>query len=195
MDEFKPVLSRPEIDRLNDLLIENIRSAESSFELSYPQLNPEDSGYVKIYGVGLRREFPDISLDLYKSCYHDINKLTLADLHDDAVALLNDEHDNIGKWSVYRCLIGSLEDRGVRYVLNEGHWYIPSDSIVGPVEHYFDERTQRRDKSLDTFNVIKWKKEIGKKGKTKQVPVYEQEEDYNAGVNPGRVSEVLQGDK
>jgi hypothetical protein len=64
--------------------------------LSYPQLNPDDSGYVKIYGVNQRNEFPDVSLELYKACYGDIEKLALEDLHDDAIALFNDEHDNIG---------------------------------------------------------------------------------------------------
>jgi uncharacterized protein (TIGR04141 family) len=83
---------------------------------------------------------------------------------------------------VYRCLIGSLEDAGVRYVLNEGHWYVPAESIVGPVELFFEKRKLAVDKKLETFNIIKWKKSVGKKGKTKQVAVYEDEGDYNARI-------------
>jgi uncharacterized protein (TIGR04141 family) len=180
IDEFKPVLLPGEADRLNALLVENLRSAASSFELCLPQLTLDDTGYVKIYGVGLREEFPDISLELYKSTFDNPDQIELSDLNDDRVRLYNDEHDNVGNWSVYRCLIGSLEDsNGVRYVLNEGRWYIPSDSIIGPVEKYFSNKKLEPDSKLQTFEVTSWKKEIGNKGKTKLVPVYEREEIYN----------------
>jgi uncharacterized protein (TIGR04141 family) len=180
VDEFQPVLRSDEVERLNSLLVENLRSSQSSFELCLPQLSFDDSGYVKIYGVGLREEFPDISLELYKSTYNDISALTLTDLRDDNIRLYNDEHDNVGKWSVYRCLVGGFEDvNGTRYVLNEGHWYVPSDSIVGPIESFFRDRKAATDASLGTFKVIKWEKDIGNRGKTRRVPVYEREEDYN----------------
>jgi uncharacterized protein (TIGR04141 family) len=183
VDEFKPVLLPGEIDRLNGLLVKNIRSPQSTFELCLPQASFNESGYVKISGVSLREEFPDISLELYKSTFDDIGELTLPDLKDDDVRLYNDEHDNIGKWPVYKCLIGGLEDaNATRYVLNEGHWYIPSASIVGPVEKFFSDRKIDVDAKLGTFAVVKWKKDFGGRGKSKLVPVYEDEEDYNTRV-------------
>jgi uncharacterized protein (TIGR04141 family) len=39
-----------------------------------------------------------------------------------------------------------------------------------------------RDDKLETFRVIHWNVEVGKKGKTRQVPVYEPEEEYNKRV-------------
>lgn len=182
VDEFRAVISPSEVDRLNQLLVENLRQDQSSFELCLPQLRFDDTGYVKLYGVGLRDEFPDISLEMYKASYQSLEDIELDDLLDDAVSLYNDEHDNIGKWSVYRCLVGSLEDKGTRYVLNDAHWYVPSEGIVGPVESYFTQRKAGPDPKLGTFNIVRLTKEYGKKGKTKLVPSYEHEDDYNARI-------------
>jgi uncharacterized protein (TIGR04141 family) len=160
--------------------VESVHDVQSSFEISLPQLTFEDTGYVKIYGAGLRGEFPDVSLDLYKSSFDDIAKITLNDLQEDTVRLYNDEHVNVGNWSVHKCLVGGLDDAdGTRYVLNDAHWYIPSEAIVGLVEKYFDDRKAAPDPKLATFEVIEWEREVGTKGKTKHVPVYEREEVYN----------------
>lgn len=180
VDEFKPVLALAEKDRLNALLVQNVQSAQSTFEICLPQLNFEDSGYVKIYGAGLKGEFPDVSLDLYKSSFADLTDIALDDLQEDNVCLFNDEHVNVGNWSVYKCLVGGLDDAdGTRYVLNDSHWYIPSEAIVGVVEKFFDDRKQASDPNLTTFDVTSWEKNVGKNGKTKPVPVYEREEVYN----------------
>jgi uncharacterized protein (TIGR04141 family) len=180
VDEFKPVLAPAEKDRLNNLLMDSVRQQQSTFEICLPQLSFDDTGYVKIYGAGLKGEFPDVSLDLYKSSFEDITKITLADLQEDTVGLYNDEHVNVGTWSVYKCLVGGLDDSdGTRYVLSDAHWYIPSQAIVGLVESYFNDRRAPSDPKLPPFEVTEWKKEPAKKGKAKQVPVYEREETYN----------------
>lgn len=181
IDEFKPVLSKTEREKLDVMLIENILSEHNTFELCLPQINVDDNGYVKVSGTGLRDEFPDISLYLYKESLGDnLSDLTIDDLHQDRIRLYNDEHQPLGNWSVYKCLIGGIEDTdGTRYVLNEGSWYIPAKGVIGPVESYFDQRKAEFDPNLGTFNVEEWKKEIGKKGKIKHIPVYEREEIYN----------------
>ncbi|MER8613157.1 TIGR04141 family sporadically distributed protein [Mesorhizobium sp. M1216] len=183
VDEFKPVFALAEVGRLDALLLQSVQSQQSTFEICLPQLNVEDSGYVKIYGSGLKGDFPDVSLDLYKTSFDNLADITLADLKDDSVCLYNDEHVNVGNWSVYKCLIGGLDDAdGTRYVLNDAHWYIPSEAIVQLVEKYFDDRKAPSDPKLATFEVTEWEKEVGKKGKTKAVPVYEREETYNERV-------------
>ena len=179
VEEFRPVISPTEVDRLNGLLVDNLRAAQSSFELCVPQMRYEDAGYVKLYGVNLRDEFADISLQLYKDTFNDLSELGLDDLRDDTVSLFSDEHDTIGKWSIYRCLVGSLDDNNTRFVLNDGHWYIPSNAIVGPVEAYFSQRKAPSDPNLPGFEVVQWTKEVGSKGKIKLVPAYEREETYN----------------
>ncbi|MFL9829021.1 TIGR04141 family sporadically distributed protein, partial [Rhodoplanes sp. SY1] len=85
-----------------------------------------------------------------------------------------------GKWSVFRCLIGCLEDKeGTRFVLNEGHWYIPSDGIFGPVEAFFRDRKAESDPNLTPFLVKSWSKNNKSGAKAKIIPAYEPEEDYN----------------
>jgi uncharacterized protein (TIGR04141 family) len=50
------------------------------------------------------------------------------------------------------------------------------------VDNYYLDRKLPSDPKLPTFDVVEWQKEVGKKGKTKAVPVYEREEVYNERV-------------
>jgi uncharacterized protein (TIGR04141 family) len=174
VDEFKPVRSRDKVELLNSMLVDNLRLSKSRFELCLPQLTFDDYGYVEFYGVGLQEEFPDISLELYNSTYDDIEVLTLDSLGGDTIRLFNDEHDNVGNWSVYKCLIGGLEDsKGLRYVLNEGSWHVPSSNIIGPVEKYFSDRgtckIERGSRSDSYSYCIRFRFDSRKKGFCKRL--------------------------
>jgi len=184
VDDFKAITDATKIDNLNSLLISNLIGTNSTFELCLPQLNPDQNGYVKMLGIGAGAEHPDISLKLYKTMLGDeLKGLTLDDLKDDAIALFSDEHDGIGRWPVYKCLIGGLEDeKGVRHVLNEARWYQPSAAVTAVVEGYFEGRKADADPKLPPFEFTALTKSYGKKGKTKTVAAYEDEETYNARV-------------
>lgn len=185
IDDFRPVHHLEKVDQLDFALLDDVRRQPSSFELCIPQLNFEDNGYVKLKGHGLRGEFLDVSMDLYQSSLGDkLEVLSLEDLKNDRVCFFDDEHAPKGNWPVYRCLVGSIDlDDGKRYVLHEGQWFIPSDSISKTVEEFFSPRCLASDPVLGTFRAVGTKPKKSSTKNPKTIEVYESEEEFNKRIS------------
>jgi len=137
IDDFLPILSPSKVIALDEQLVQQINSNENFLELSVPQIRFEDVGYIKFMGIGLSDEFPDVSLDVYKGTFDNEGDISLDDLNDDKIAFYTDNHTYNGTWTVKKCLVGYVELDGARHVINEGRYYLPSESLFETVKTIF----------------------------------------------------------
>lgn len=71
----------------------------------------------------------------------ELANLTIEKIKRDRVADFDGEKPNpINKWSVYRCLVGSLDHHGQQYALNEGAWYSVDEAFKQATSANYDHR-------------------------------------------------------
>jgi uncharacterized protein (TIGR04141 family) len=187
IDKIKPVLNAIHVAKLDDLLVDDLKSGNPSFELGAPDISSEPIGYLTISGVQKRKSFADITLEVLQNEVD--SDLTLDDLHRIKIVTHSaDGAHRIREWSIYRGLVGSLEVDAKRYALNEGKWYAIEDQLRNSANSAFAAASKGLDAAFLPWPV----KVAGKKGKT---PTYEREEDFNARVCATTPDRYIIGDQ
>ncbi|EFL90325.1 TIGR04141 family sporadically distributed protein [Ahrensia sp. R2A130] len=179
-DHLKPVVDPIQIRELKQQTADLLCTADSGFELGFPAFLSGEASYTKLQGRGMKGEKPDISVAVYREALGPAAAVIHPEhLDQDYVLVFSDDHRMLGRKSIYRCLVGGLQDKhGVQHVISEGQWYVPSDAIRVAAQDYFDRHVREEDKSLPSWNartVIK----TSKKGKKTHALSYEAEEVYN----------------
>jgi uncharacterized protein (TIGR04141 family) len=131
IDFLKPISSPAQVAELDDLLVESIRGGGEEFEIMSPQILAEDYSYFKVLGKGRGKEYPVINAHSYIEAWgDDIDEIEIQNLKSHKIAVFSDTNDSpISQWSVYRCIVGSVEHEGVQYAINEGAWYSVDDAF------------------------------------------------------------------
>ena len=188
IDYLAPVLDLDVIDDLDQLLLSSIKVADGRFEISIPEILPDQAAGYKLQNVnGKRTAFADISLEVYKEEVPDLDKLELDDLKKHKIAAISDNGDYVSSsWAIYRALIGSVEYKQKQYALNEGGWYQVGDQIKASADREFD---RLYDRSNDPY-FVPFKKKYPPGGarpkdntRQKKITVFQAEKTYNQEVS------------
>ncbi len=152
LDFLSPVLDPVHRDRLDELLVAAIRDDTDEFEISIPEILPDQIGTFRFVRAGIRNFYPDLSLELYrKGLGARLDQLAPDDLRLHRVAAYGDDERSAQTWPVYASLVGSLVWRGRRYALNEGFWYSVDDAFRSAADENFRGLLGPRDNRLRPF--------------------------------------------
>lgn len=139
IDHLSLVTDNPLIDDLNDLLVQHLRSRDTTVtHLAMPEsVSWEDIDAFKIAGTR-DTVYDDLDLDEYLAQLKDrVSEITLEKLRSRAVQVRFSRSDNFDKrWTLYQCLVSEQRMGERLYVLIEGRWFSVSDSLVEDVEMY-----------------------------------------------------------
>lgn len=175
IDFLSPVSDRTTQERLDDLLVEAVRSGSDDFEITIPEILPDGVVSYRFEHAGFNAFHPDLSLDMYREGIDEaLSDLTLNELKKHRVAAYSDDHQ-LDSWSIHDALIGSMVDNGERYALNEGYWYCVNKKFKEAADKKFEELCKPADPKLRPF---KQKVQMLEKGQ-KQKTFYQSEESYN----------------
>tara|TARA_E500000318_G_scaffold108719_2_gene120148 strand:- start:185 stop:1810 length:1626 start_codon:yes stop_codon:yes gene_type:complete len=140
LDLVRPISDKDVIDRLDQLVVDNIINDRGSFELGLPITYDDQVIEYRIKGTGGRRTYPDLMLSHYVSLLGErVANLTPDILKQHkVVARFNENEDTERPWSIRTALIGSVEHENSIYAINEGAWYSVDDNFRRGVLSAFD---------------------------------------------------------
>lgn len=145
--EFIGLESDPEIvKQLESKLVENFKAKNlEGFWLAPPRIIDyhDFSGFV--YSTkSIRNEapckHPELKLDtfLVEAPFKNKASISISTLKAKEIYLYNGDNQHIDTIGFFESLNGELDIDGLKYVLNDGHWYHIKQSFAKEVESYFD---------------------------------------------------------
>lgn len=147
-----PVRDPTEVDGLNQLVLESVRSRDGNTTLTIPDIvDYRDNTCCMFRGPGGASEvYPDISMEAFYDYLgedFDLNTLTVDGLKSYRMILTDVEGAPGPSYSVFRSLIFDAEPQGeaVLYHLNEGDWYKAEKSFVARLKAYLDAKCEATD--------------------------------------------------
>jgi uncharacterized protein (TIGR04141 family) len=180
IDFLSPVLDSALLARLDEALIDAVRSGSDEFEIAIPEIVPESIGTFRFEHAGISDFHPDLSIELYRDeLGARLPSLSLQELKKHTVAAYAEHEDtSVQNWSIHRSLVGSLVLDAERYALNEGHWYRISQSLKDAADNTFRELCGKPDPKLRPFKQIYFPLKKGRKQKIG----YQSEDSYNSEI-------------
>ena len=156
IDFLAPVLDFSMQSLLDQALLEALQEGSDEFEISLPEILPDDVGSFRFERMHSSKFYPDLSLEVYRDNLGDgLTDLTVDQMKAHRVAAYDLASNKPFKnWSVHQSLVGSLVINGGRYALNEGLWYAISEVFKEAADAEFVELTAEADKRLRPFKKI-----------------------------------------
>lgn len=144
---LRPVTDKLTIEKLDSQLAEQLGENNGEFVICSPALLHWDTvGVFKYTGRRDKSLHSELSVHDYlsslKNTEYDYKKDIGEFLKDmksshHANVINADDDELIGRWPIYRCLQGSLEEGGKRYTISDGKWYFVAQSFRDMVEQSF----------------------------------------------------------
>ncbi len=140
IDSVTPVYDKGIINRLDNCLINSVLQDEGEFELSVPELPPNEIAAFKFVGVGKNVEQPDLVLKNYISVLGSkARDLSPKKLRSDKIICIFEDGPRRGSdLKIHEALVGSLEMDGDRYAIDAGRWYLVSASFKQANDQFID---------------------------------------------------------
>jgi uncharacterized protein (TIGR04141 family) len=139
IDHLALVTDSATIDQLNDLLVQQLKAAETSrTHMAMPEpINWEDIDVFKIAGTR-DQTYEDLDLDSYLQALGPrCAAITLEILKSRRVSVRFDRTGQFdARWTLYQCLVTEQRLSNQLHVLIEGRWFAVSDSLVGEVDQF-----------------------------------------------------------
>lgn len=176
LDKITPISDKTKVSELNDILIEKLNSSAAEpkeFELGIPEIVTEPTSSIKITGVRKRQRFHDVNLTQYLELVNE--PVTIDLLHQHKLECIDvDGKRAIGRWSIYKGLIGSLDQNKTRYAINEGEWYRIDSALRESANASFEESSMGLDESFPIWKI--------QAGKNNNDIFLQRESEYNRNV-------------
>ena len=139
IDNIRPVSDRQTLGSLEDEVARLLRDARTDIlQLAPPEVVDWDvlSGFR--YHFDTRLKTPMTRNDLFLNAYlsglrqadPDLDELTPDFLKRRRIVGLNEDSDQCGEWTVWRCLVGEFEYQGQSFVLEDGVFYRVTESYL-----------------------------------------------------------------
>lgn len=149
IDNIALVRDKLLISKLDGELVKSLKKAHFDNMAFLPPVYYENifdsKGFVFSSGDGTRLknkdsyEMPSMQ-DWKKSIGDDRKKITLDNLENYKVNLIDEDDLKSGSWSLERCLAWETELDGGKYILSEGSWYSVAPNFYKGVTDYYDAR-------------------------------------------------------
>lgn len=139
IDHLSLVYDSATVDKLNDLLVEQLRSGDTgSTHLAMPEaIDWED---IDGFRIASTRDYiyEDLDLDTYlKRLQERRSTITLDALKHRAVSVRYGRCEHFDKrWNLYQCIVTEQRLDGQLYVLMEGRWLSVSSTLVEEVDQF-----------------------------------------------------------
>lgn len=136
VDQIRAI-REPDFQRdLDGRLLKELRTAECSFWLAPPEII--DWAKTEGFRYNTRKRatvYPELLLEEYFAEYGSPKEMTEASLAQHRVYHVQSEDPNRQHgWQLIKCLVGELEWKGRRFILNEGEWYEIQKDFLQAVE-------------------------------------------------------------
>lgn len=148
IQKIVPARDPVQVTRLNEKLIEAVRTQDDSVLMAVPVLVDynyhSDGVYVAFGGAGPTLLYPDVSIDHYygylASNGTSTAALSLDDLKKHRLRLVNEYGDNRDSFTVYKSLLfdTTLDGGDTTFYLNEGNWYEVDKNYVRQLQTTLD---------------------------------------------------------
>lgn len=167
-----PVRDPVEVRKLNQLVLESVRSRDGNTTLTIPDIvDYRDNTCCMFQGPsGTSEIYPDISIEAfykYLGDDFDLNTLTIDQLKSYRMILTDVGGSPGNSYSVFRSLIFDAEPQGeaVLYHLNEGDWYKAEKSFVERLKAYLDPKCEATELCPYNHDGVKDGKAVYSEGK------------------------------
>lgn len=182
LDLVSPISDKDEIDELDRVVVENIKNDSGDFELGLPITYDDQVIEYKFQGFGGRRTYPDLMLAHYRNALGDsLDGLNVETLKKHKIVARFDENDNVERpWSIRTALIGSIQHQNQLYAINEGAWYLLSESFRDGVLRSFTDAV-RSWRGVTRPRPLVQRVVSGNSRSSRRIR-YESEGDYNASI-------------
>ncbi len=141
IDDLKPVVDKQVIGKLDGLLLDQIRAADTEKTyLAVPDvMDWEDVDAFKIAGTR-KAEYADLDLEDYLgNLGPGTASLRMEDLKTRSVSVRYTRGGDFSRrWKLYQCLVSEQRIDDKLHVLMEGQWFAVADTLVDAVDTYCD---------------------------------------------------------
>ncbi|WP_413317142.1 DUF6119 family protein [Agrococcus sp. 1P02AA] len=138
VDDLRAVRTGAESDGLNETLIRQLRSGDTSgMHLAMPEVKSWDEIDTFLITGAKGREFFDLDLDEYAEALPDgFRNVTVSQLKSRRVSIRWARSGEIdAQWPLFKCLVGEVRGAdGQLYVLSDGQWYEVSESLTEEID-------------------------------------------------------------
>ena len=135
VDDLRFVRDADERDRVNEAVVESLQQGNPhGFDLSPPALiDWERVSHFQFHSdpTDLRR--PRFDLNHYLGSV-DADAISVERLKSRRMYALDDDGQRVDHWSIWRCLVGSIESEGKTYVLDDGDVFEVAEDFLAEVD-------------------------------------------------------------